>query len=706
MKGAAFPLLLFSGLLCATEAAQTDSAFPITTWTQRLRQPFFGDISDIAFGSSRFVAVGARGTIIYSDDNVHWRRGESTPRNDFDLTAIQFTETALFVAVGRNEVILTSSDGISWNLVHAAIPGSLNAIAEGNGTYIAAGAGDPSRNVPPLFYTSNDASAWTKIETTNSFQSLSFGAGRFVGVTSAISPLGTNSEPGQTIMLSTNGYDWSRVEQTNIQRVLVNRVQFVNGSFFASGTALGGATPYARHPFLLESKDGATWTAKTFPFDSVSYGDGGLTGLAFGNGLYVAAVEAWTGHYAYTSLNAEDWVKEVAPDAKAIAFSATSNLQTNGIFTSVNITNISKSVDGINWKTRPVAPQGYTSVASGNNRFIALAPDRIDTSTNGIDWRTGDNTNGLSFVSFGFATNFLPTGVFLATGSNIVALSTNGSDWTYKAMPSNWLSSLVTPKELMVYRTGAIYRSTDGDNWTAIGFRAGASAPGRLMAFGNGRSVAVGSGFYYGDRNFRFLVFSESGILQAAAPPALGIPREIIFGAGTFVMSTTLGLYWSEDGLGWTLGSTNTSVENPAAALGYGRGWFSAHTPRRPMKISNDGRIWIGVENPFNSVALGEFARAQTFALDSMFLLTDKGSVLQSNSITTEPTLVLRVISGQISLYGVFNRGSYTLQGSDALTSWEGISSMQADPDNDTELFHGPASADGMHFFRTVTIGK
>src|SRR5207247_4313825 len=110
----------------------------------------------VAPGSGLFVAVGDQGEIMSSPDCVTW-----TERNPGRLLAPEAGITGflssvaygggLFVAVGEEPtasgptiaLIATSSDGITWTQRDSSLPAnigaSLDAVAYGNGRFVAAG---------------------------------------------------------------------------------------------------------------------------------------------------------------------------------------------------------------------------------------------------------------------------------------------------------------------------------------------------------------------------------------------------------------------------------------------------------------------------------------------------------------------------------------------------------------------------------------
>lgn len=69
------------------------------------------DFNGIAYGSSRFIAVGSNGTIVKSEDGSNWTECNSGIKNN--LTGVIWAKNQ-FIAFGSAGMILTSTDGEKW----------------------------------------------------------------------------------------------------------------------------------------------------------------------------------------------------------------------------------------------------------------------------------------------------------------------------------------------------------------------------------------------------------------------------------------------------------------------------------------------------------------------------------------------------------------------------------------------------------------
>jgi len=132
------------------------------TWTRVTNNPFAGiatEISEIAFGNGTFVIGTGYGYMAYSSDNgVNWTRvAESAIRRD-KIYAIAYGKDK-FVAGGYESKMATSTDGVTWTAINIGnifeyvysyngstfdAKGNINAIAYGNGMFVA-GAGGSAR---------------------------------------------------------------------------------------------------------------------------------------------------------------------------------------------------------------------------------------------------------------------------------------------------------------------------------------------------------------------------------------------------------------------------------------------------------------------------------------------------------------------------------------------------------------------------------
>ncbi len=112
---------------------------PGSAWVPR-ESGVSSNIMDVIYANNLFVAVGAGGTILTSEDGSTWTSRVSNTSNL--LKQVIYSGTR-FVAVGDVGTILTSEDGLTWTSRASGVSTELNTVAYAtdgtNHTYIAAG---------------------------------------------------------------------------------------------------------------------------------------------------------------------------------------------------------------------------------------------------------------------------------------------------------------------------------------------------------------------------------------------------------------------------------------------------------------------------------------------------------------------------------------------------------------------------------------
>ena len=275
-------------------------------WRQVLSGERGQFLRDVAYGDGRFVAVGATGTIVYSNDGDRWQEAPGSATSA-DLRGIAFGD-GRFVAVGIElpGMVVYSSDGSTWSQASAsATSGHLVDVTFGNGRFVrcrrlrhhrvqqrwglvARGQRrcllrDVTETSPLgmgaslLLWTegtiahSSDGSAWQKVVSSGAswrwYYDVAFGVDRFV----AVGDFGT-------IMHSIDGRTWRQASDGATLGHLLG-VTFGAGRFVAVGDR--GVVVY--------STDGDHWeTASNSAIANA------LWGVAFGGGRFAAVGEDGT----------------------------------------------------------------------------------------------------------------------------------------------------------------------------------------------------------------------------------------------------------------------------------------------------------------------------------------------------------------------------------------------------------------------------
>lgn len=242
-------------------------------WTLRTSSVDVGNRA--AFGGGTFVAT-AGPSLVTSQDGVIWTK--RTLPNEERLNAVAHGN-GTFVAVGERGIVLTSSDGIDWTRQLSGSSEWLSDVTYGNGTFLAF-----SEGAQPGILTSSNAVTWTSrgwgFGSLGELLGAAYGAGLFVAVGGL--PGGLNS-----IVTSPDAEAWTARDSP--RRSQLWSVTYGNGTFVAVG--LGGT--------IVTSTNGIQWADR-------SMGLTRLFGVRYGNGYFVAVGENGT---ILTSRDGVDWIR-------------------------------------------------------------------------------------------------------------------------------------------------------------------------------------------------------------------------------------------------------------------------------------------------------------------------------------------------------------------------------------------------------------
>jgi hypothetical protein len=151
----------------------------------------------------------------------------------------------------------------------------------------------------------------------------------------------------------------------------------------------------------MTSPDGITWTSRTTSINP------SFSGVAYGNGIWVAVCSSSSGGTTFTSYDGLNW------DEQPTVFNSTTILFANGLFTIGS----RYSVDGLTWISNSIAfsPQ---KIAFGNGYFVAVTDsgtNRIAYSTNAINWTAIPAASVATFESIAFGNNTFVMGATSGT---------------------------------------------------------------------------------------------------------------------------------------------------------------------------------------------------------------------------------------------------------------------------------------------------
>jgi hypothetical protein len=203
------------------------------TWTAG--QAPEGDwLTEIAFGSGRFIAAGAyRGAFLYtSEDGAHW-----TPIliPDRMVSHVVYGKGLFLASTGDR--VYSSANGLDWKvaLTRAYVYFDWLATSE-DGFTAMSGMGS--------IYTSPDAQTWTERGIVGrSVRRLVMGGGRWIGIP---------SDPVGSLIVSEDGYAWSLVDTGTRQQI--ESMIYAEGGFLAVGEA--GTITTSTDGFDLDAESG------------------------------------------------------------------------------------------------------------------------------------------------------------------------------------------------------------------------------------------------------------------------------------------------------------------------------------------------------------------------------------------------------------------------------------------------------------------
>jgi hypothetical protein len=375
----------------------------------------------VTFGEGRFVAVSGAGTIVSSTDGATWAPAslDSAIPGYIELYVVGHG-AGRFVAGGyfwdeptgnEGAMLLSSDDGLTWTLVtdpdipqDATHPGHNNywvdEVKYNGSQFVAAGDGG-------LLLVSTDGLEWSvrDADTTTDFYGAAFGATETVvfgrrGTYSVSSDLQTwvhgNPLPGlgfgrwetinhngsqylvggnaSLLATSTDGLQWSA------------RAKPASGTFSDSAYGNGRWVVTSQVNFdgvaLITSADGITWELANLPA-----GVNKCSGVAFGNGMFVASVSDGPSRFIRSN-NGVDWSAVDLPNSavqRGVEFGG-------GQFVAWAIAStgdppapvrIAVSADGENWQVHdtPVTSWSIQAGAYGNDRWNFVGTSGMVLST-------------------------------------------------------------------------------------------------------------------------------------------------------------------------------------------------------------------------------------------------------------------------------------------------------------------------------------
>ena len=363
--------------------------------------------------------------------------------------------------------------------------------------YYVAGSGTTSPSVTPAF----DYTSTTYTGVANGSATLNYVA------TQAQGTITLTNNGISAIALSVAGYGYTSVPSITIAD---------SGAFFMAVCSGSTAVAYATPTGIASAWSLTTSYASNQNLRWVAYGGGQFVtvGGSAGTGVALASntPNTLTLKGAITTPGGSAYYSSVAYGAGVFVAVCT------GSSTVSSYTPNSSA----NWYSAGALPSAtnWTSVAFGNNRFVALAANGYIA----LQFITGlSTTSSTAWVSVlncvGTTTSILSSsltwtnisygqGLFfaVASGTSVCATSPDGINWTIRAMPSssNWSGIALGTPISTTLGSQPIWAAVSSTSGTAAGsIRTGATTSGRLKAFGGlvieTRLVEPGSGYPKGN---------------------------------------------------------------------------------------------------------------------------------------------------------------------------------------------------------------
>ncbi|MFF2019235.1 X2-like carbohydrate binding domain-containing protein, partial [Paenibacillus sp. NPDC058177] len=234
-----------------------------------------------------FQAPYGYGAVYTSTDGNSWTM---QPYNNFFVTQSSSFLNGKYFRLG-NEGLMVSSNGSDWSYKWG---GTYNEVIHDGSKYIAVG----KQGSDGAIWTSNDLTSWNPASVSaraNSFNAVAYGNGKYVAV-------GDWNQDKTTVATSANGSAWT-VQTGVTDSTLFSDIAFGNGKFVAVGTK--GYTS----PSLKTSADGVAWSDPVVPNQAIQ----ALFSVTFTNNQFIALGYSYdnsanvNGLSIWTSPDGTDW---------------------------------------------------------------------------------------------------------------------------------------------------------------------------------------------------------------------------------------------------------------------------------------------------------------------------------------------------------------------------------------------------------------
>jgi hypothetical protein len=534
-------------------------------------------LSGLAYGHGVYLAVAHDDTIWRSSDLIHWDNRQTG--FDVDLNAVAFGQ-GVFVAVGRAQstpMILTSSNGVDWarQQVPPLLQVPISDVYFLNNQFVATSSFVNSNTSLGAVLSSPDGLTWTLQYSTPVDTGIGFGPGLLSvaygnGAYLAVGSRQQFTPPyliNGTVLYSTNLTTWAATNSVNYG---LGDVVFGNGTFVVVGS--GGA-------MTLTS---GGWKTAT--------GIAGVQSVAFGQGRFVAVGQdgsiassvdglAWTNHPSGTIAN-----------LRRVAFA-------NKTFVVVGDGGtVLTSPDGQAWALLRSSGSPIQEIAFGGGTFVGLSVGTVLTSPDTVRWSPRyTSTNAILYTHAAYGSGrFVVVGGYAGTGSLLI--SGDSTNWQEAVLPtSHELSAVAMGNGAIVLGgvNGPLLTSTDhGESWQITDSEI---TSWNCIAWGNDSFLALGS-------TAPLALRSKDGLTWTPIAPSI-TPAGLTFGNGLFVAAVP-GIFTSADGTSWVQRDSSADYN----AITFANGVFVA-VGQGIITTSFDGITWTvrrdNLTDTLSAVAFG-----------------------------------------------------------------------------------------------------
>ncbi len=277
--------------------------------------------------------------------------------------------------------ISTTRDGITWSTPVQYAPGYQSPgqlLVYGNQRYvILQTTWTPTSTA---WYSNNAGTSWSSVATpiNESWTAAVYGGGKFVAVNA-----GANGA-ANTVLYSSDGISWNSNNGGGLSSQTHNSIAYGMSMYLVG----------SNNSYIEKSSDGVNWSQQ---YVAPSGNTANWTGIAYGNGMFVATGDYWNGgwHTArmLKSTDGTNWTLTANIGASNDGNGFPPNLFfCNGIFISSNTNGsnvIWTSTDGATWTkvTLPTYSYGRWSFAYGNGIWIGFqVGGSVVTSNDGSTW--------------------------------------------------------------------------------------------------------------------------------------------------------------------------------------------------------------------------------------------------------------------------------------------------------------------------------